>query len=492
MSVSDVLKKLEVIRQNSGEALSTGLPDSFIEKFAKVDSTLVDAIEAATVRHTALLNEFPSLATESESKMIEHLQEGFVNFYPSSTISPYLPAAAKGPWIVSCYGAVIYDTGGYGMLGFGHDPENVRELLSRPYTMANIMTASFCQRRFTRKMKGHIGHSRKDGCPYSQFICMNSGSEACGVATRISSAYAKKMTDPGGRHEGKTIKMLSLRGSFHGRTLRPAQASDSSRKTYKSLALFRDLDNLITVVPNDLDDLRAAFKKAERENFFIEVMLMEPVMGEGNPGLGITPEFYELARKLTKEHGTFLLIDSIQAGLRAQGVLSIMDYPGFQECEPPEMETFSKALNAGQFPLSTLALTEAAAKEYVVGTYGNTMTANPRGLDIACAVIDQMSDDLTNNVRQKGQEFVEALEDLQKEIPEIILGVQGTGLLVSAQLDSKYPVVGDDGIEIRMRKAGVNVIHGGTNCLRFTPHFRVTSEEIALIIDCIRETVKGF
>ena len=70
-------------------------------------------------------------------------------------------------------------------------------------------------------------------------------------------------------------------------------------------------------------------------------------------------------------------MDSIQAGLRAHGVLSIVDYPNFEKAEAPDMETFSKALNAGQYPLSVLAVNARAAGLYRKGTYGNTMTTNP-------------------------------------------------------------------------------------------------------------------
>ena len=44
------------------------------------------------------------------------------------------------------------------------------------------------------------------------------------------------------------------------------------------------------------------------------------VMGEGNPGMPLDPDFYKEARRLTNEMGTLLLIDSIQAGLRAHDV----------------------------------------------------------------------------------------------------------------------------------------------------------------------------
>ncbi|MCI5065980.1 lysine 6-aminotransferase, partial [bacterium] len=69
----------------------------------------------------------------------------------------------------------------------------------------------------------------------------NSGSEAMGVALRISDAHAKRMTDPGKPHANKEIKILSFVGSFHGRTYRAARISGSTRKKYDAaLASFRD------------------------------------------------------------------------------------------------------------------------------------------------------------------------------------------------------------------------------------------------------------
>ena len=70
------------------------------------------------------------------------------------------------------------------------------------------------------------------------------------------------MTDAGARHAGRTIKRLVVKGSFHGRTERPALYSDSSRKTYaQHLASFRGEDSVITVEPYDADALRRSLKK---------------------------------------------------------------------------------------------------------------------------------------------------------------------------------------------------------------------------------------
>lgn len=486
------LKKLNKIREHQTEAATNGLSDERIKFFLKEDKDLALAIEAACEEHKLLRKKYPELIKLGEKDLIAKLQTNILNFYQPETVSPYVPIAAKGPWIISISGSVFYDTGGYGMLGFGHDPDAVKGMLCKSHVMANVMTPSFYQHKFAEKLKQHLGFKHKNGCPYEKFICMNSGSEAGTVAARISDANAKVMTDPEGKHNGKTIRFLGLEGSFHGRTMRTARVSHSTLETYRVLASFRKVDNLLTVLPNDIEDLKRVYEEADKNNIYFEAMFLEPVMGEGNPGMAITPEFYDAARKLTREHDTFLVVDSIQAGLRTHGVLSIIDYPGFSDCEPPDMETFSKALNAGQFPLSVLALSAKAAKAYVPGIYGNTMTANPRGLDVACAVLDQLNSDLRRNVEERGEEFLAKLYKLQEEFPAEITKVQGTGLLLSADLTPDIPVVGFDGVEVFMRQKGVNVIHGGKNALRFTPHLAITSAEIDLIIDITREALQSF
>ena len=66
------------------------------------------------------------------------------------------------------------------------------------------------------------------------------------------------MTDPGARHAGRTIKRVVVKGSFHGRTERPALYSDFlARKTYlQHLASFRGEDTVLTVEPYDIDALK--------------------------------------------------------------------------------------------------------------------------------------------------------------------------------------------------------------------------------------------
>jgi 4-aminobutyrate aminotransferase-like enzyme len=62
--------------------------------------------------------------------------------------------------------------------------------------------------------------------------------------------------------------------------------------------------------------------------------------------------------------------------------------------------------------------------------------------------------------------------------------------LFSVALDtSRFKSYGSDSLEQYIRIRGVNVIHGGENSLRFTPHFRMTSEEVDLLVGATREAV---
>ena len=492
--MQDVLSQLAEIRANSGPQQTTGLKDEVITKFAASDHNLIRAISEASKNHKEYLIQLGSeLLMMEESKLIQTLQSDFINFYSPATVNPYVAIAARGPWIITSHGAVLHDNGGYGMLGAGHGPDEVIGAMSKNWVMANVMTASFSQKRLADALRKEVGHSR-GGCPFSKFICVNSGSESVSLGMRIADVNSNNMTGPGGRHEGKPIKIIALKQAFHGRTQRPASISDSCKKGYiDNLATFRERDNIIIVKPNNIKDLQSAFSTAEQENFFIELLAIEPVQGEGSPGQSITREFYDEARRLTLEHGSMLLVDSIQAGFRGKGSLSIVDYPGFQSAEVPDLETWSKALNAGQFPLSVLGLSERAAELYVVGIYGNTMTTNPRALETAVEVLSMITPELRANIIEKGDEFLSKLRKLQKEFPNEITLVQGSGLLLCAELDPEtLPVVGFGCVEEWCRLNGLGVIHGGMNALRFTPHFGITSEEIDLVLDIVRDCLMSF
>jgi acetylornithine/succinyldiaminopimelate/putrescine aminotransferase len=118
------------------------------------------------------------------------------------------------------------------------------------------------------------------------------------------------------------------------------------------------------------------------------------------------------------------------------------------------------------------------------------MTSNPRALDVAISVLDELTPEVRSNIRVRGRELVEELSKLARELgPEYITKVQGTGLLLSAELNVRFKCYGVDSTEEYLRKHGLGVIHGGKNSLRYTPHFLMSKEEVDLIVELTRDAV---
>jgi len=483
--------KLEEMAGFGGDAKTRGLKKEIIRDFlGNGYPELALAIDRAFAKFLELKKTHADFLTLGETEQVDRAHGGLTNFYADDAVNPYVAVSAVGPWIVSLKGAVIYDCGGYGMLGLGHAPDLVLEAMNQPQVMANIMTASVSQLDFVDRLRREIGHTRATGTPYASFLCLNSGSEANSLAAQFVDINTGTLTTDSARYAGANVVGLTLENSFHGRTERPARFSDSCAKTYKKhLATYRDSDYMRTVAPNDVAALEAVFADARHAGNFIEAFFMEPVMGEGNPGLSVEPGFYARARELTREHGTLFIVDSIQAGLRAHGVLSIVDYPGFGDLDAPDMESYSKALNAGQYPLSVLAVSESTAAMYRDGLYGNTMTSNPRALDVAVAVLDSFNAERRDNIRERGVQLVAGLAALSDETDGGIISAQGTGLLASCELAARFKTCGSNSTEEYLRRNGLGVIHGGARSLRYTPVFDVSAKEIDLIVALTRDAL---
>jgi len=168
-----LLDQLNEMRRFGGAIRTHGLADAQVTQLAAKYPELVEAIAEASVSHRSLRTEMPELLALDENAQLARVQGDFINFYPEDAINPYVALAARGPWVVTLKGAVIHDSGGYGMLGFGHTPKAILAALGKAQVMANVMTPNVSQLRFTRALQREIGHSR-GGSPFKHFLCLNS------------------------------------------------------------------------------------------------------------------------------------------------------------------------------------------------------------------------------------------------------------------------------------------------------------------------------
>ena len=84
----------------------------------------------------------------------------------------------------------------------------------------------------------------------------------------------------------------------------------------------------------------------------------------------------------------------------------------------------------------------------------------------------------------------ERLEALKAELGGLITKVQGTGLLFSCELAPQFKCYGANSTEEWLHQHGINVIHGGENSLRFTPHFGMDSDELDLLVGMVGRALR--
>ena len=123
LSQNIFLNRLNEMRVSGGKAITTGINDELLKDFLVHDVDLQNAIHQGFSNFQALKLKHPALIKASEKEQITITQESIVNFYAHDMVNPYVAISASGPWIVTLKGAVIYDCGGYGMLGLGHTQE---------------------------------------------------------------------------------------------------------------------------------------------------------------------------------------------------------------------------------------------------------------------------------------------------------------------------------------------------------------------------------
>jgi acetylornithine/succinyldiaminopimelate/putrescine aminotransferase len=502
LSDRNLLYNLILHRESCGKFETLGVDDETLATFLNTPNRtrddLVDAITQALVFFEDPY--YKEMAKLPELEVIDQIGDHWCNFYPKVYRIPFIPVSAKGSWMVSLHGAVINDAGGYGMVGLGHNPSNILEIIGKPYVQANIITPSLSHLKLMDVLRKEIGKKRGK-CPYEQFLLMNSGSEGNSVISRIMDSHlGTRKTE----NESKMVtKFIALKDSFHGRTFEPASWTDSAKDTYKKFhcaKLVNEIETRAIIIPvNDIDALEAAFASEKNPSCFpssstkksyIQFVVLEAVMGEGNPGERVDPKFYKRARELTLENDGFLIVDSVQAGIRAHGVLSIVDYPGFETLEGPDFEVFSKAINAGQFPISMVGLSERASKLHNCGIYGNTMTSTPRACEIIMGVLREIEEEkIPGNIEIVGEYALLRFKELQEKYPTVIEKVTGCGLLYAVHLNMSKVHVINDGVERFMRHHGIGVIHGGVNALRFTPQLKITKEEIDLQVKTLEKYI---
>jgi acetylornithine aminotransferase len=287
----------------------------------------------------------------------------------------------------------------------------------------------------------------------------NSGAEANEAAIKLARKYFKD------RGEKNRIRIVTMEGSFHGRTLATLSATgqEKVRKGFDPV-----LDGFDFVPFNDAEALQAQIGPATC------AVMLEPIQGEG--GVRRPDEKYlQAVRNICDQTGTLLIFDEIQTGMGRTGQLFAYKHFGIE----PDIMTLAKALANG-LPIGAMLAREKIAGAFVPGshasTFGGTPIVTAAALEVCKILIE---DKIIEKGNTTGLYFKEKLNEL-KDRHDVIEDVRGLGLL----LGIKLKIDGGPVVSQCMEK-GILVNCIQDNILRFIPPLIISKEEIDVLVECL-------
>lgn len=302
------------------------------------------------------------------------------------------------------------------------------------------------------------------------FFFANSGAEITEAAVKL----AKQAT---GRPN-----TIVFNGSFHGRT-HLAMAMTTSKTVYRAghaplpggifVAPFpdplaSDQETEIARALRGFDHLLAT-QTAPTET---AAVILEPVLGEG----GYVPapiDFVEGVLQRCRAHGILFIADEVQSGFGRTGKMFAVDQLGVE----PDIICMAKGIASG-FPFAALGTRRELDDRWPTGSHGGTYGGNPIGCAAALATIELMSDPaFLENVRARGRQLRDGLQDLQSEHPAI-RQVRGPGLMVATVFDDAAVVA--DVVSHCLHEGHLILMTAGTygRVIRWMPPLVVTQGEV--------------
>ena len=281
----------------------------------------------------------------------------------------------------------------------------------------------------------------------------NSGAEANEAALKLARIHS----GPG------RFEVISLTGSFHGRTLATVAATGQPRFHQGFEPLPQGFVHAEFGDPAAIEELISAQTCA---------ILCEPLQGESGVR-PLTPEYLRAIRELCDRHNLLLIFDEVQTGLGRTGTLFAYEQLGVT----PDIMTLAKALGNG-LPIGAMLTTDKIAASLTVGTHASTFGGNPVAAAAGAAVLRLLlADGFLAGVRERGQYFIEQLAGVARQFPELATEVRGRGMLLGLVLTEKGIGLGPRIVE-EMFARGALINFAGNRVLRFVPPLVVSTAEI--------------
>ena len=233
----------------------------------------------------------------------------------------------------------------------------------------------------------------------------NSGAEANECLIKAARKYAAE------KHGPDCYTIVTLRNSFHGRTLTTLSATgqDHYHELYQPLT-----PGFAHIAPGDMDSLKALAATTK-----IAAVLIECVQGEG----GVVPldrAFTDALAQFCAENDVLLAVDEVQTGNGRSGRLyAYMCYD-----LKPDIVSTAKGLGGG-LPIGACLLGEKVQDVFAPGDHGSTFGGNPAACAGGVSILSRTDEALLAGVRERSAYIFDALTGAPG-----VEAINGLGLMI--------------------------------------------------------------
>lgn len=284
----------------------------------------------------------------------------------------------------------------------------------------------------------------------------NSGAEANECAIKVARKYAAD------KKGGEYNQIITLKNSFHGRTLTTLAATGQD----KFHELFCPLTpGFVHATANDLGSVEALINNGKAC-----AVMIECIQGEGGVNC-LEQEFVKGVEKLCKDNDLIFIVDEVQTGNGRTGELyAYMNYG-----VTPDVVSTAKGLGGG-LPIGCCLMSEKVQNVLGFGDHGSTFGGNPVCAAGAVSVLKRLTPEFLNSVKEKSKLIFETLGGAKG-----IESISGAGLMIGIKTTrSAKDVV-------------LECIEKGVLCLtakdkvRLLPALNIPVEALKTALDVIKE-----
>ena len=293
------------------------------------------------------------------------------------------------------------------------------------------------------------------------FFC-NSGAEANEGMIKTARKYSYEKYGKG------RSTIITLKNSFHGRTITTLKATGQD---HFHEFFFPFTEGFRYAEANRMDSL------LEAAGDDVCGVMMELIQGEG----GVNPlekDYVLEVAKLCAQRDWLLLVDEVQTGIGRTGTLFAYQQFGIQ----PDVVTFAKGI-AGGLPFGGFLTNEKCRNVLRAGDHGSTFGGNPMSAAAANVVMDTLTEEFLDQVKEKGQYLRNGITALNSPC---VSGIRGMGLMTGVGIQGMT----HKELKDRLMEAGLLCLTAGKDTLRLLPPLVITREEIDRGLDIMAQVMK--